>query len=449
MIGVLLDREVVNLICLAGEYAIILCLFWKQQDRPGYFRFWISLLPLLGISYLYFTPDAQRMIYLEHTIGNFLFQLVRLLLYWGAVFGHLIIRKEMRQGTAAHAAGFLTAIYLTVQNIRIIILLLMRSALGNAVCDRLSSYLVVPLEILLVAAMSRSLDLPRLKTVGGARWGLLSITALLGLYFKWSLMTMMTSLPEQDRWRDVLVFAFCAALATLASLFLFELSQQRQAEKQQAQLEQVYLNYEMQNIKRTRQTDRDMRRLYHDMKNHLLAIQGIAEEGGRVEEYLEELLPQFERYESQVSTGNPTVDALLSEKAQQAAREGVRFNIYMDLSPLCFMKPADLVALFGNAVDNAMEAVQELPPGVEKLVYLKSSSGAGLFTLRISNPFPGRRVLENGTLHTSKQDKAMHGIGLVSIQKAARRYGGTVSVEANNEKRWFTLTVIIPEQNQA
>lgn len=445
MTELLLTRNVANALCLAGEFAVILCLFRRRGNRPGAWRL-AGFLPLLGIAYLYFTPEAQREVFPEQSLLNFLVQLGRMALYWASVFGYLAVRKDIRRGAAAYEAGFLTAVYLTAQNVRIILLLLIQWATSSSAYDRLSSYLCLAAECLLVAGIRRALGPSALRAVGGARWGMLSITLLLALYFKWSLMTMIARLPAQGLWSDFLAFAFCAALATLASLFLFELSQRRQERMRQVQLERVYLSYEMQNVRRARQAEQDMRRLYHDMKHHLLALRGMAEDGGRVERYLEELLPRFERYERQVSTGAPTVDTLLSEKIHLAAADGISFHVYLDLSPLKGVEPADLVSIFGNAVDNAVEAVRVLPPDQERLIRIKSTCAAGVLTLRFSNPFAGRRMPENGTLSTGKEDKALHGIGLGSIQKAARRCGGAAGIQIDNERGWFDLTVVLPAE---
>lgn len=443
MIRLLFTRRIANALCLCGEYAVILWLFSSRKNRPDAWRTF-GFLPLLGIAYLYFTPDAQRVIFIEESLSNFFIQLARLLLYWGSVFGYLAVRKDMQRSVAAYEAGFLTAVYLTAQNIRVVLLLLIQSVAAAGDFDRLSSYLAIAAEWILVAVIWHILDLSGLRFVGRARWGLLSITTLLSIYFKWSLMTMISRTPSQGVWGNLLIFAFCAALATLAALLLFELSLQRQEKLRQTQIEQSYLNHEMQNIRRTHQVEEDMRRLYHDMKHHLLALRGMAEEHGQVERYLDELLPQFGHYESLVSTGNPTVDALLSEKMQRAGMENIRFNVYLDLSLLGFMNPADLVSIFGNAVDNAIEAVRVLPAETGRMVYLKSTCVSGLLSLCFSNPFAGQLIPKNGVLSTGKADKAFHGIGLSSIRKTAERYGGAADVRVDNEKGWFYLTVVLP-----
>lgn len=448
MIDFFLTRDVANVVSFWAECIIIVWFFGELENHPNEKRQWLGCLFLLGIGYLYFTPENQRDLFTIHSLESFAVQLWRILLYWLAVAGYLLTAKEIRKSSAAYAAGFLSVIYLTVQNIRINIMLLIRLAEIGKAYERVSTYVAILVEVILVILIRRWVRLPRLKAAGGIRWGFLSIAALLGLYFKWSLLTMMAVLIEEDYWDNMLIFAFCASLAVLAVLVFFEVSQQAQEKRREAELEQISLNYEMQNAKRALQTNNDIRRLYHDMKNHLLAIQSMAGEREELRAYLGELLPRFEGYEGQVFTGSPTVDALLSEKIQRAALDDIRFNICLNLSKLSFVKSVDLITIFGNAVDNAIEAVQMLPAGVERIIYLKSFRFANLTVLRCSNQFRGERVSVDGSLPTRKANPDMHGIGLNSIREATGRYGGNTEPKADNERGWFDLTVMIPDPDK-
>lgn len=109
-----------------------------------------------------------------------------------------------------------------------------------------------------------------------------------------------------------------------------------------------------------------------------------------------------------------------------------------------FMNSVDMVTILGNAVDNAVEALSQLPEGQERIVYIKTARYANMAVLRISNQFAGRLDMSDGVLHTGKSDPNMHGIGLSSIQKAVKRYGGSAETEFENEGGWFRLMILIP-----
>jgi sensor histidine kinase regulating citrate/malate metabolism len=136
----------------------------------------------------------------------------------------------------------------------------------------------------------------------------------------------------------------------------------------------------------------------------------------------------------------------MSEKFQLAYSDGIRFNVCLDLSKLNFIKTVDLVTIFGNAVDNAIEALKKTEGG-DKYLYIKSSNFANNVIIKFENRFDGTVELRGGEPVTSKKDTEMHGIGIKSIRNTVSRYGGTVSVKADNINKMFTLLVMLPFDN--
>ena len=108
------------------------------------------------------------------------------------------------------------------------------------------------------------------------------------------------------------------------------------------------------------------------------------------------------------------------------------------------MHTTDIVTILGNALDNAVEALQMMPEGQDRIVYLKSVTYANMLVLRISNQFCGKLSVKNGMLHTLKSDADMHGIGLKSIEKAVKRYNGNMETQFDNNGNWFRLILMIP-----
>lgn len=57
-----------------------------------------------------------------------------------------------------------------------------------------------------------------------------------------------------------------------------------------------------------------------------------------------------------VHTGNDALDAILSEKGLACEQGGIAFRCMADGAAVGFMAPTDIYSLFGNALDNAIEA---------------------------------------------------------------------------------------------
>ncbi len=114
----------------------------------------------------------------------------------------------------------------------------------------------------------------------------------------------------------------------------------------------------------------------------------------------------------------------------------------VDGAALGFLDVMDLSALFGNALDNAIEAVVQLPDPEQRLIHLSVSQEKGFLRIRLENRCREEEAVAGSLPKTSKQDKRNHGFGLKSICAIAEKYDGSATVHA--EKGWFELRVLIP-----
>ena len=63
-------------------------------------------------------------------------------------------------------------------------------------------------------------------------------------------------------------------------------------------------------------------------------------------------------YEARNNTGNHVLDIILSTKIVQCQNLGIKLTCVADGAALQFIEPMDISALFGNALDNAIESVK-------------------------------------------------------------------------------------------
>ena len=111
---------------------------------------------------------------------------------------------------------------------------------------------------------------------------------------------------------------------------------------------------------------------------------------------------------------------------------------------MSFMRPADIVAIAGNALDNAIEATSVLPVGRPREVLVRINDDAHWLYLHFENGFQGALRWHEGRPVTCKEDARGHGLGLRSIEAAVERYGGTVQMDA--EDGVFSLNVLVPRE---
>ena len=96
---------------------------------------------------------------------------------------------------------------------------------------------------------------------------------------------------------------------------------------------------------------------------------------------------------------------------------------------LAYMEPADLYALFGNALENAIEATEQLTDPAQKQIVLTVRPVEGFCSVHLQNYTKEPLRLENGLPVTSKQDRLNHGFGTRSMQLLVEKYGGELTFQ--------------------
>ena len=105
------------------------------------------------------------------------------------------------------------------------------------------------------------------------------------------------------------------------------------------------------------------------------------------------------------------------------------------------MAPADIYSLFGDAVDNAIEAVEKLNDPDKRVIDLTVRNTGGMVSAHVENYFRGDVRLANGLpLAQTRQDA--RGFGARHMRAVVERYGG--SITTSTEVDLFRLDVIVP-----
>ena len=187
----------------------------------------------------------------------------------------------------------------------------------------------------------------------------------------------------------------------------------------------------------------ETRRLWHDFNNHLLAIKALYGTGHakEAEDYIEKLAGESREMLLPAKTGRNAVDLLLFQKSQTARDKDqhVTFTISCDLTKYSFQE-YDLCSLFGNLLDNAMEASEAIQNKTPEIKFRLESHGDMIFC-SCENEFVGERREKGGQLLTTKKDAAGHGIGLASVKQICHKYGGTM--ETKMENGIFLITLLL------
>lgn len=181
----------------------------------------------------------------------------------------------------------------------------------------------------------------------------------------------------------------------------------------------------------------------HDMKYRLQAMRD-----GKMHLAKEEI-SEAERvaavYESVVETGNDTLDLILTEKSFQCYDKGIKITCIADGASMDFMTPSDMYSLFGNALDNAIEAVSVLDEAKRSIGFSVKRVG-NFVSVHVENMFGGKLRMKNSLPETTKSNTNYHGYGMLSMKYLTEKYGGTLAVDICGNV--FNLNILFPRRGR-
>lgn len=152
----------------------------------------------------------------------------------------------------------------------------------------------------------------------------------------------------------------------------------------------------------------------------------------------QELRSQIESYEDYIHTGNDFLDIIIRDKADKAREKKIDFSAFIDFRNVDFIDPLDISTLFGNGIDNAIEASVKLPEE-QRVILVKAGRIQNFVSILIENNCLDEAYAGG---ETTKADKFLHGFGISNMQKAAEKYSGTCTTTQANGK--FTLKILLP-----
>lgn len=156
---------------------------------------------------------------------------------------------------------------------------------------------------------------------------------------------------------------------------------------------------------------------------------------------LEEIRKAVDIYDGLAKTGCQPLDIILSEKNLLCEKYQIKFSYMIDGEKLTGIKSGDIAAIFGNALDNAIECAAELP--VEKrIISLIGYARQDVMGIHIENYCEDELEFRNGLPVSTKGDDNYHGFGMKSIQYVVEKYGG--NLVANLEEKIFSVDIIFP-----
>ncbi len=176
----------------------------------------------------------------------------------------------------------------------------------------------------------------------------------------------------------------------------------------------------------------------HDLKHQ---IRLIGKNKYLDENTIKEIEGTISIYDSTIKTGNEALDIILTEKSLFCTKEKIKLCCIVDGKELDFMSDSDLYSLFGNLLDNAIEAVTQLEEA-KKIISLSIKKNQSFLIINIHNYYQGTLEFNDALPKTTKSDSKYHGYGMKSVQMIVEKYDGEMSI--TTDKNVFNLNILFP-----
>ena len=245
----------------------------------------------------------------------------------------------------------------------------------------------------------------------------------------------------------VLIFAGEAAL-----IYFWQRYRILLAERQKHFVEEQQIKVMKMRLEEAENFYGSIRKVRHEMKNHMANIKGLAGAGeyGEIEDYVRRMDETMQELEYKYVTGNAVTDVIINDKCRRAEKAGIRFDA--DFRYGGEIPAFDLGIILNNLLDNAIEACEKLETG-KGFVRLSLKRKKQFLILCVENSFDGAVPVSKGSPlpPTTKQSIlpgiiTEHGIGLENVRDIAERYFGGVNIKVKGDV--FHVTVMLQQENQ-
>lgn len=238
----------------------------------------------------------------------------------------------------------------------------------------------------------------------------------------------------------LMICSFGLFLGTFFSFYMCEhMAKQNDIINKQKQYE-IQLSSQAKHLDDILVNQEALRKFRHDIINHLTAIAGYfnnndCEEGLK---YITDISNIVTSDRQSVKTGNIAFDAIINTKKALADSKGIEFDVNVQIPAKLPVDAADICIVFGNAVDNAIEACEKLPKEERKISLTVAYEDSDILC-KLTNSVAN--FGDSHELKTHKKDKINHGLGIENIKASLAKYNHVFQIDNNGKE--FVLEFII------
>lgn len=185
------------------------------------------------------------------------------------------------------------------------------------------------------------------------------------------------------------------------------------------------------------------RMMYHDFKNHMLVVNQLIQEEKNSEalEYINTYIHLALSINQRVESGCKIIDIIVNCKIAEALEKLIDFKYEVEYIGEICIEDIDMCALLANLLDNAIEACEKLQ-SERRWIYLRIKRQNEMLLIKIENSVKENCIEKNKFFETRKDKRALHGLGMKSINNVIKKYDGHKEYIIQKDK--FLIYISIP-----
>lgn len=242
-----------------------------------------------------------------------------------------------------------------------------------------------------------------------------------------TLITLSRDFPgiQMQEQKLMLLCVSCIWLMCLIMYFVVQQMSKDNQTKLEYELMKEKEKYSKESMEIIKRSNEELREFKHDLKNYLLPLQEAMETMPQSEmaKVWEKINQKIEDVQTLIQTGNSYVDSMINTKITLARSEKVDVKCTI-LSKMEGIDDLEFCSVFGNLMDNAIEAEWKVTEKKEIIIFVEEKMG--YLRLEIQNKIEKSVLNENSSLNTTKKDTSSHGIGHKSVKRTMQKVGGAL-----------------------
>ena len=228
----------------------------------------------------------------------------------------------------------------------------------------------------------------------------------------------------------------------IGQYYIFIARQESDKHLEEVKRLQTERDYTLRYYELAKENENKTAQLRHDLQNEIQAVRALVKDGEYedAENIWSEMQSRLESTKSVQYCSLPLLNAVLNVKLSGIENRGISTDIILQKCEYVPLSPYNICSLFGNLLDNAIEAVTK-EQGVKEII-MHSNVKNGLFLLKVQNTCTVMPRVDNNKNFISDKQEPDHGHGSRIIRRIVQEHSGQYMTQF--EDNLMTVIIALP-----